>query len=82
MLALTSPTSGGRSAGIVRMRTKATEFYYFLKLFYSMINFLTLSQLNLHEFTFEIYASVRMKQLENSSTEHNNLSIFHAQYCK
>jgi hypothetical protein len=25
-LALTSPTSGGRSAGIVRLRTKATEF--------------------------------------------------------
>jgi hypothetical protein len=25
-LALTSPTSGGRSAGIVRSRTKATEF--------------------------------------------------------
>ena len=26
MLALTSPTSGGRSVGIVRVRTKATEF--------------------------------------------------------
>jgi hypothetical protein len=25
-LALTSPTSGGRSAGIVRLRAKATEF--------------------------------------------------------
>jgi hypothetical protein len=25
-LALTSPTSGGRSVGIVRLRTKATEF--------------------------------------------------------
>ena len=25
-LALTSPTSGGRSVGIVRSRTKATEF--------------------------------------------------------
>ena len=25
-LALTSPTSGGRSVGIVRVRTKATEF--------------------------------------------------------
>jgi len=25
-LALTSPTGGGRSVGIVRMRTKATEF--------------------------------------------------------
>jgi len=26
MLALTSPTGGGRSVGIVRSRTKATEF--------------------------------------------------------
>ena len=26
-LALTSPTGGGRSIGIVRVRTKATEFY-------------------------------------------------------
>jgi hypothetical protein len=30
-LSLTSPTSGGRSVGIVRSRTKATEFcFYFL----------------------------------------------------
>ena len=28
-LALTSPTGGGRSVGIVRVRTKATEFYCF-----------------------------------------------------
>ena len=27
-LALTSPTGGGRSVGIVRLRTKATEFFY------------------------------------------------------
>jgi hypothetical protein len=27
-LALSSPTSGGRSVGIVRLRTKATEFFY------------------------------------------------------
>jgi len=27
-LALTSPTGGGRSVGIVRVRTKATEFFY------------------------------------------------------
>jgi len=26
-LALTSPTGGGRSVGIVRVRTKATEFF-------------------------------------------------------
>jgi hypothetical protein len=29
-LALTSPTSCGRSVGIVRLRTKAKEFFYFL----------------------------------------------------
>jgi hypothetical protein len=28
-LALTSPTSGGRSVGVVRLRTKATEFGLF-----------------------------------------------------
>jgi hypothetical protein len=28
MLALTSSTSGGRSVGIVRLWTKATEFFY------------------------------------------------------
>jgi hypothetical protein len=27
-LALTSPTSGGRSVGIVRWRTEASEFFY------------------------------------------------------
>jgi hypothetical protein len=26
-LALTSPTSGGRSVGVVRLRARATEFY-------------------------------------------------------
>jgi hypothetical protein len=30
MLALTSPTSGDRSVGIVRSRTKVTEFVLFL----------------------------------------------------
>jgi hypothetical protein len=29
-LALTSPTSGGRSVGIVRLRTTATNFSFFL----------------------------------------------------
>jgi hypothetical protein len=27
-LTISSPTSGGRSVGIVRLRTKATEFFY------------------------------------------------------
>ena len=29
-LALTSPTGGGRSVGIVPLRTKATEFFFIL----------------------------------------------------
>jgi len=29
-LALTSPTGGGRSVGIVRLRTKATEFSFYV----------------------------------------------------
>jgi hypothetical protein len=32
-LALTSPTGGGRSVGIVRSRTKATEFSLVLALY-------------------------------------------------
>ena len=31
-LALTSPTGGGRSVGIVRLRTKATEFFFLVHL--------------------------------------------------
>jgi len=34
-LALTSPTGGGRSVGIVRVRTKATEFFYIVCYFFS-----------------------------------------------
>ena len=32
-LALTSPTGGGRSVGIVRVRTKATEFSFYVHMF-------------------------------------------------
>jgi hypothetical protein len=46
-LALTSPTSGGRSVGIVRLRSKATEFlyyyYYYYYYYYSTILCLTLA---------------------------------------
>jgi hypothetical protein len=40
-LALTSPTSGGRSVGIIRLRTKTTEFIFFVWLFYSLSSFVT-----------------------------------------
>jgi hypothetical protein len=36
-LALTSPTGGGRSVGIVRSRTKATEFSLVLSIFDALI---------------------------------------------
>jgi len=32
-LALTSPTGGGRSVGIVRVRTKATEFNLYIYIY-------------------------------------------------
>jgi len=35
-LALTSPTGGGRSVGIVRVRTKATEFSFVLLVLYKL----------------------------------------------
>jgi hypothetical protein len=35
-LALTSPTRGGRPVGIVRTRTKATEFSLFFKFFFTV----------------------------------------------
>jgi hypothetical protein len=46
-LALTSPTSGGRSVGIVSSRTQATEFFLFLLFFfYFFIILATLSRLH------------------------------------
>ena len=36
-LALTSPTGGGRSVGIVRLRTKATEFFFFVSVVLSSL---------------------------------------------
>ena len=41
-LALTSPTGGGRSVGIVRSRTKATEFRYIYDISSLRVNDLTL----------------------------------------
>jgi hypothetical protein len=45
-LALTSPTSGGNSVGIVRSRTEATElfsyyYYYYYYYYYISIHYLT-----------------------------------------
>jgi hypothetical protein len=41
-LALTSPTSGGRSVGIVRLRTKATEFSFMSTKYVASLNVLHL----------------------------------------
>jgi hypothetical protein len=38
-LALTSPTSGGRSVGIVRSRTQATEFVIFVRVFSCVVSY-------------------------------------------
>ena len=45
-LALTSPTGGGRSVGIVRVRIKATEFVLFvcLLMLQSLLSFNSFSQ--------------------------------------
>jgi hypothetical protein len=42
-LALTSPTSGGRSVGIVRSRTEVTEIFFFLPKLVNFCNILLLS---------------------------------------
>jgi len=47
-LALTSPTGGGRSVGIVRVRTKATEFSLVLCVFKRMGKVLLLTRDELH----------------------------------
>jgi hypothetical protein len=38
MLAITSPTSGGRSVGIVRQRTQTMEFFFIKKSFVLNMN--------------------------------------------
>jgi hypothetical protein len=48
-LALTSPTSGGRSVGIVRLRTKATEFSL-----YTMFLELTQSRLRVIGYNYTV----------------------------
>jgi hypothetical protein len=47
--ALTSPTSGGRSVGIVRLRTKATGYYYYYP---NVLSYVTLVVFHLHLFVF------------------------------
>jgi hypothetical protein len=38
-LTLTSPTSGGRSVGIVGLRTQATEFQFYFFFFYKLVTY-------------------------------------------
>ena len=61
-LALTSPTGGGRSGGIVRSRTKATEFFSYSILFTTTYFGLSCGHhqgvyLQLHEINCQIEAS-------------------------
>jgi hypothetical protein len=55
-LVLTSPKSGGRSVGIVRSRTKATELLLLLLLvWYSENKIISLSKINLLDFVMEMH---------------------------
>jgi hypothetical protein len=40
-LALTSPTSGGRSVGIVRLRTKGHEFFFIFSILLLLFSYYT-----------------------------------------
>jgi len=48
-LALTSPTGGGRSVGMVRSRTKATEFYVCIYIYIYLRDFLLINYSNNNE---------------------------------
>jgi len=66
-LALTSPTGGGHSVGIVRSRTKATEFSLVLyPPFFSLQNavcFINLTYLVPVLFTFYIQGVLKLKKI-------------------
>jgi len=51
-LALTSPTGGGRSVGIVRSRTKATELVSYIIFHYIILYYITLHYVMLFYVTF------------------------------
>ena len=65
-LTLTSPTGGGRSVGIVRSRTKATEFFYIF------------NRLKLTSSRAETFVS---KKMVNNSAERDGL-CFHSTVLK
>jgi hypothetical protein len=69
-LALTSPTSGGRSVGIVRLRAKATEFVCCFCLYQIFVNFIAKWQHTPHINDIHIlwvwnYVTIEMKTTSN-----------------
>jgi len=59
-LALTSPTGGGRSVGIVCSRTKATEFYSYT---YSVLrtNYFQIYQTQMQHYLSRLFAEKQVK---------------------
>jgi hypothetical protein len=76
-LALTSLTSGGRSVGIVRLRTEAMEFFYavhtFHRIVYSVIN-------NGFPNTREDYRTIN-NGLPNTREDHRSLFLSIIEFC-
>ena len=60
-LALTSPIGGGRSVGIVRSRTKATERLYFIYLFI----YLFVLYINIYLWSLTLREERRLRVFEN-----------------
>jgi hypothetical protein len=57
-LAVTSPTSGSRSVGIVRLRTEAMQFFYYYFIIWTVV-----TQLYVQAVTEQLYVQAVTEQL-------------------